>query len=241
MACDKAMVMAGIENWINNIKDYRVEALVTLDQQRMHSTITGKVPDRLRIRLVPGFQKEVEWMTIFDGKHQWVEVKAARNIEVFKVKLPGLVDKQRPFDTTFYMMGSGLMNGEGFPETIRSFIRTYDLSVTCLKDRTLLTGTINANKFKEYASKRKTRLDETVVNRFMKQFRFITIEFDPVDFHVTMYQLGSDNKDPQKQNMYKVKINNLIVNQGLPKTTFKYLVPKDVEPLDITEDIKSRL
>lgn len=240
MACDGAMVMAGIDHWIDEIKDYRIEALVTLDQQRMHSTITGRIPDRLRIHLVPVLKKNVEWITIFDGSYQWVESRTADKVDVFKIKLSGLVDKKRPFDTSFYMMGSGLMNGEDFPETIRIFIRTYDLSVTCLDDRNLLTGKINTNKFKQYASKRQTPIDEKVVNRFIEQFRFIIIEFDPKNFNVMGYQLDSNHEGPKKQSMYKVKFNNLIINQGVANTTFEYSVPADVQPVDITEDIKSR-
>ena len=111
-----------------------------------------------------------------------MEVKTADKVNVFKIKLSGLIKKQRPFDTSFHMMGSDLMNGEDVPETLRIFIRTYNLSVTCLDDRILLSGRINANRFKGYASKRRTGTNEKFNNRFIEQFKFIVIEFNPEIF-----------------------------------------------------------
>jgi len=54
------------------------------------------------------------------------------------------------------------------------------------------------------------------------------------------YQLGSNSEESEEQNMYKVKINNLIINQGVDGTAFEYSIPTDVQAVDITEEIKSR-
>ena len=241
-SCEEKAVKVKLDDWLVGIRDYRIKAIVEIEGQRLHSTIVGRVPDRLSIRLVPESKEKLVWTTIFDGNYQWVELRSDSNVDVFKIQLKPLIDKQRPFDTSYYIMGSGLMNGEDFPTSIRSLLSTYDLSVSCSQSVITLAGPVNKEKFKSYAKSRRTPQSDKVIERFFKQFGYLVLALDARSHQVTGYRLGvkegATNEISDKTSQFKVEFTEIRINQGGDPGKFEYVPPAGIVPTDITEQIR---
>ena len=241
-SCEEKAVEVKLGDWLNGIRDYRIKAIVEIEDQRLHSTIVGRVPDRLSIRLVPDSKENRVWTTVFDGDYQWVELRSDSNVDVFKIQLKPLIDKLRPFDTSYYIMGSGLMNGEDFPTSIRSLLSTYDLSASCSENAITLAGPVNKEKFKSYAKSRRTPQTDKVIERFFKQFGYLVLTLDARSHQVTGYRLGvkegATNEISDKTSLFKVEFTEIRINQGDNPGMFEYVPPTGIVPADITEQIR---
>jgi len=241
-SCEEKAVEVKLGDWLNGIRDYRIKALVEIEDQRLHSTIVGRVPDRLSIRLVPESKEKLVWTTIFDGNYQWVELRSDSNVDVFKIQLKPITDKQRPFDTSYYIMGSGLMNGEDFPTSIRSLLSTYDLSTSCSESAITLAGPVNKEKFKSYAKSRRTPQSDKVIERFFKQFGYLVLTLDARSHQVISYRLGvkegASNEISDKTSLFKVEFTEIRINKSGDPGMFEYVPPTGIVPTDLTEQIR---
>lgn len=244
--CDEETVKANLSDWIVGIRDYQIKAIIEIEGQRFHSAIDGRVPDRLSIRLVPESKERKDvWITEFDAHFQWVELRSGSNVDVFKIQLKPIIDKQRPFDTSYYIMGSGLMNGEDFPMSMQSLLSTYDLSARCTQSSIALAGPVNEEQFRGYAKTRRTPQADEAIEKFIKQFGFLVLTLDAGSHQVTGYQLGkkenASNLITDKTMMFNVEFTEITINQGGDTDRFEYEPPAGTVPTDITEQIKLNL
>lgn len=170
-ACEKRKILAEIRHRLLGVEDYKIKALVSLEGVEVVSRITGKMPDRLRIRLeIPHPTGLTIVSAVFDGTNQWVETKKSSSTQVIKIYLAELTTPERPFDTSYYIMGTGLLNGEGYPETIATLLSVYDLKAACSDNVITLSGPINIEKFKEYAAKRRSMGYSNPVSKSLPRF-----------------------------------------------------------------------
>jgi len=235
--CETAKVHDEVRRWLTQIRDYEVRARISLEGQDVGSRITGKLPDRLRMRLemvLPAGR--LIQTVVFDGEYQWVESKHPSSTQVFKIALAGLTTPERPFDTAYYLMGTGLLNGEGFPETIADLLSVYDLKASCVDDFVALSGPIDVHAFAEYAIKRRSGGQKASVERFAKEFGHLRIELEPDGYVVSRYAMGPS----EGELLFTVDFQEIRTNQGVAAEAFEYRPPAGVEPEDITEAVKNQ-
>lgn len=151
-----------------------------------------------------------------------------------KIQLAKLTSPQRPFDSSYNVMGTGLLNGEGYPNTILALLSTYNLQAQCTKESINLSGRINIDAFKEYAKKVKYLASKSDnVERFARLFGFINLNFDTNNYTVRDYSFGADSNTVK----FHVRFSNFQINQGLEATVFRYSPPSGVTVTDITNDL----
>ena len=237
-ACESRKIEAEIRHRLLGVKDYQIDALVSLEGVEVVSRITGKMPDRLTIRLeMPHASGLITETAVFDGTYQWVETKTPSSTQVLKVDLAELTGPERPFDSSYYMMGTGLLNGESYPETITTLLSVYDLEVSCSANIIELSGTIDIEKFRQYASKRRSFGSQPAnIEKFAKVFGYLNMEFDAVEIVIRRYALGS----AQNKENFVAEFRDIKTNQGIGNEAFAYSPPPGVVPVDITEDLKKQ-
>jgi outer membrane lipoprotein-sorting protein len=235
--CEMSKVRAEANQWLSQIRDYEIRARVSLDGKKVDSRIIGKVPDRLQMQLemiVPSGR--LSQTVVFDGEYQWVESRNPLSTQVLKIALAELTTTDRPFDTSYYLMGTGLLNGEGFPETIMVLLSVYDLKASCDDDSVVLSGPINVQAFTEYAAGRRSRGQPTSVDRFAKEFGYLRIEFEREGYVVSGYTMAPS----EGKSLFTVHFQQIQTNQGITVEAFDYTPPAGVEAEDITEAVKSQ-
>ena len=237
-ACEKRKILAEIRHRLLGVEDYKIEAVVSLEGVAVVSRITGKMPDRLRIRLeMPHPTGLTIVSAVFDGTNQWVETKKSSSTQVIKIDLAELTTPERPFDTSYYIMGTGLLNGEGYPETIATLLSVYDLKAACSDNVITLSGPINIEKFKEYAARRRSMgSQQSSIEKFAKVFGYLDLEFDTADLVIQKYTLGSAHGKAS----FIVQFKDVQTNQGVGNDVFTYSLPSGAVPVDITEDLKDK-
>jgi len=221
-------------------------------ETRARTRVAGQVPDRLRIESdiemdvpnAPGGQK-MKMLMIFDGKHQWSEARLGQGgrslpTQVNRIVLSGLTTTERPFDTGFHLMGSGLFAGEDLPGTVRTLLRLYDLkSVRTEKvDGVLcdvLEGTLNEVAFAAHL--RKSRQDPTnlAAQGMKNSMRFARLYFARSDHFIRKYESGT-----KRDNLVTfASLSKVRLNPRLPADTFSYTPPPGVTVQDVTEQLKT--
>jgi hypothetical protein len=153
-----------------------------------------------------------------------------------KIALAGLTTAERPFDTSYYLMGTGLLNGEGFPETIADLLSIYDVTASCADDSVALSGPIDVQAFAEYAGKRRSRGQQASIGRFVKEFGHLRIDLQPDSYVISGYAMGPSEGEPS----FMVDFKEIRTNQGVAAEVFEYRPPAGVEPEDITEAVKGQ-
>lgn len=236
--CNHNEIKNNIISHLEDIHDYKLNAEVSFNGSVIQTIIKGKRPNQLYIhlRMMPP-SKPMTVTTIYDGIHQWIELKNSVATTVMKVQLAKLTSPERPFDSSYNIMGTGLMNGEGYPESITIFLNTFDLQAQCSDDEIILSGPINIDSFKKYAAKIKLTSNRPLnVDKFAKLFGFITMKFRSKDYTIQSYSFRSDNKTIK----FDVKFSNTELNKGIDKKSFQYQIPQGVVATDITNDLLSK-
>lgn len=148
--CNTKNITNQIKRNIKSIPDYRFLSHVSLGDVNVDAQISGKPPNLMRIRLsISQDNTSLITTTVFDGHYQWTETKYPNKTEVTKIKLSKIVSQNRPFDTSYYVMGSGLLNGEDYPATILTLLSIYDLHATCTTTSIRLAGKLNTSNFQK--------------------------------------------------------------------------------------------
>jgi outer membrane lipoprotein-sorting protein len=233
--CSTPGLLAKIKSNITEIKDYQLQSRVFLDGDLVRSNIVGKLPNNMRISMtINQGDATIKQSTTFDGSFQWLETKSPNAIEVSKIKLKDVVSPERPFDTSFYMMGSGLLNGEDYPTSVSILISVYDVVASCSKSHIKLSGPLNVDKFTRYVNTKKpTGPSSARVKQFAELFPKVNILFDINTLELKEYTLGT-KKNPQ---YFKANFYNAMFNRGLEKDAFAYTPPPGVSATDITKDL----
>ncbi|MCF6255920.1 MAG: hypothetical protein L3K25_06410 [Gammaproteobacteria bacterium] len=234
-ACNVEKIKSNILSHLESIRDYQFVTEVLFDGTFANSQVKGKRPNQLYIQLsIQPPSKPLIITTIYDGVYQWVESKSSSMTHVMKIQLAKLTSPQRPFDSSYNVMGTGLLNGEGYPDTISVLLTTYNLQAQCANETISLSGHINIDAFKKYAKTVKFLTSKPgSVERFARLFGFITLNFDSNDYTVRDYSFGADSNTVK----FHVKFSSFQINQGLDDTVFRYSPPSGVVVTDITNDL----
>lgn len=223
----------------NDIQSYQLDATVKMDGHAIFSEISGQPPDRLKVvQHVKQAPEPMQTTVVFDGKHQWVESKTSRKTQLLKIRSSELVSKKRPFDTGFYLMGTGLINGEDFPSTIKTLLSIYNLSSNCISGNVVLSGSLDPIKFNEYASKRRFRKTFPLfIEKFKKRFGFVKITFSNPDYNIQGYSMGSSNSNET----ITVSFRNIAFNLAGIEAILDFQAPDGIQAVDITNNIRQAL
>lgn len=239
---DLAVIKKNILNSLNSVDTYQLNATVAMDGKVFPSQIAGKLPNRLRItQKIHHNSEELDTTVVFDGRHQWVESKLSKKIlQVIKIRLSEVVDSTRPFDTGYYLQGTGIFSGEDFPSTVKILLSIYKLTITCTSDKIVLSGHLNEKKFEDYASKRKfAKLNKVrgFRDQFKKNFKYASLLFSRNDYLLRGYLLGSSDKNEK----VTVIIKDVKTNIDCLEDEFEYQIPNGIVPNDITDELKRAL
>jgi outer membrane lipoprotein-sorting protein len=234
-ACSTVDIIEKINQALSGIKDYQFRSSVTIDGNQVISNIKGMPPNLMRIDMSIEQGSFVTHMTnIFDGTYQWVEIRYPSAVEVSKVELERVTIKDRPFDSSYYLMGSGLLNGEDYPSTVSTLISIYDLSAKCGQDEIELSGPLSIKKFIQYAGTKNSGASvEGRVKKYSDNFGVSHLFFNSKTFALNKYTLGTE-KNPD---FFSAKYENFRFNKGLEANTFTYFPPEGVQPVNITNDL----
>ena len=234
-ACDVKKVKSNILSHLESVRDYQFTTEVLFDGTFANSQVKGKRPNQLYIQLsIQPPSKPLIITTVYDGIHQWVESKNSSMTHVMKIQLAKLTSPQRPFDSSYNVMGTGLLNGEGYPDTISVLLATYNLQAQCTNESINLSGRINVDAFKKYAKTVKfLAFKSDNVERFARLFGFINLNFDSNHYTVRDYSFGADSNTVK----FHVKFSSFQINQGLDDMVFRYSPPSGVTVIDITNDL----
>lgn len=237
--CEIRDITNRIQNKISTIEDYQFNSTVALDGNKVSSKIKGKSPNLMRIEMnIPNNNTTISISSIFDGNYQWVETKYPDGIDVSKIKLDRLTGKERPFDTSYYIMGTGLVNGESYQASVLTLISVYNLSPTCHPESIELSGPLNVDKFSEYLkSKRFIKPIEYTLNKYQDNFSSSHFVFDNKTMALTYYSLGSIDKP----NNFSVHFSDIELNQGLKLDDFTFIPPPGTSVTDITDALLNNL
>ena len=220
-------------------RSYQLKASVKIDDVVVFTKILGITPDRLRIEQSFGTGNDQLQITeVFDGRVQWIESRKSGKIQVLKINTDELVENDRPFDTGYYLMGTGLINGEDFPSTIKILLSVYALSVKCHHNKIVLTGYLDQTNLDKYANSRKFKMaNKPFVEEYKKRFRFAEIVIGYPDYRILRYSLGPSNNTVTITTTFDDIRTNLNNIEGV----FRYKPPNGVQPDDITDEIKRAL
>lgn len=237
-ACNADAVIQDIRQKLSEIKSYKLKTQVSVNNKSVKAEITGKQPDRLKITMQGNGRSGTQISkAVFDGSHQWVQNGEKAQAQVLKINLQETTTAERPFDTGYYMMGTGLLNGEDFPSTIDHLISLYQLDAECSNSGVQLTGSLKPERFQSYTKKRNSPQSRTKnVERFKKQFGYLTLSVSSEGHMVHGYSLGPSSTDQ----LLKVDFHDIAVNPELESGTFDYTPPAGAEAADITTSVLDR-
>lgn len=241
--CDTSKAIEAIHNSLIKINDYQMEALVSFGEKKITSSIQGKRPNLLKISMkIPEEQSSLSLLTIFDGSFQWIAQEFQKTTKVSRIKLDSIVSKDRPFDTSYYLMGSGLVNGEDYLGTINTLLQVYRLTAKCENGTIELAGPLKVSAFKEYMkSKKSSGSIESTVKQFSESFNYAKLIFDDRQLILSAYLLGNKNTKNDEIDDFSVEFRKMRFNQELSSSLFVFKAPKDVSVVDITADIIKHL
>lgn len=163
-------------------------------------------------------------------------VKKPNGSQIIKINLHKLTKPDRPFDTSFYLMGAGLINGEGFPSSLNTILDVYDFDQCKKNSEIILFGSINKNKLTDYISKSLyAKIKLKSVDQFINTFGQVKLTVDAKTSELKKYRFGSKGKTP----VTYIVLKN-VINQSLNPSEFTYNPPDNVEVEDITQNLLER-
>jgi len=237
--CNTSKVLDKIRANVNSIRDYQLVSHVNLNGNKVTSNISGKLPNLMRINMqISQNQSTIDITTTFNGTYQWNVTKYTNAIEISKIELKNTTNIDHPFDTSFYVMGSGLVNGEDYPTSVKTLLDVYTLTASCNQSNIELSGTVNTKNFKSYmGSKKNTTQLDARVKQYTASFPKIRMIFDSHSLALKEYDLGT-SKQPTS---FVTKLENLSINKGLKSQFFTFTPPKNQKVVDITKEVLSQI
>lgn len=219
---------------IGAVQDYSLKATVETPGGGSIAHISGKEPNFLKVEMAVDGQFGSRFLMVFDGEHQWLEMRAGDEVEVHKLRLRSVAQQNRPFDTSYYLNGSGLLSGEDFPRTITMLLLLYDLTLRCANGGLRLVGPVSEERLLAYAvAKNSTRTEESAA-RFIARFGWLELEVDPVAVLPSGYVLRSAQDADSEMT---VNFMDMELNTGLSADLFSYSPPPGVAAVDVTDAI----
>lgn len=237
-ACNADAIIQDLHKTLSELTTYKLKTTVKLQGSSAKAEIVGRQPNRLKISMsIDSRSGPRRSKTIFDGEHQWVQQGENSDAQVLKIDLQKTTNAQRPFDTGYYMMGSGLLNGEGFPSTIQKLTSFYNLDAKCNDSEIQLEGPLIPEEFQRFAEKRNSPQSDTrYLERFKKQFSYLQISLNRSDYRVNRYSTGPSSEE----DIINVNFPEVELNPTLKSNVFNYTAPEGTEPKDITDLVLNR-
>jgi len=227
--CDSKKIIHSLISHYSSIEDYSLRFSTTIGGESIDSIILGKTPGYLMVEM---FFKSSSAKVVFDKKYQWIESKTGETTNISKIDLIKVTIRSRPFDTSYNLTGSGLINGEDFPQTVLTLLQIYDLKAHCTDGKIHLFGNINTQKYSDYlAQPRIKKIDPRYSSRFIKEFGIAGLVFGASDMRLIKYHLGNHLLVEK----FVAKISYLEVNKGIADEAFVYT--PHLEPVDITQEV----
>lgn len=236
---DISAVKKALTSRTDEINSYSIDAFVSIDGKVVTSKIYGKRPDKLCIiQKIPKGSDELVNKVVYDNQYQWVETKISKTIvQISKIELSKIVDNERPFDTGYYIMGTGLFSGEDLPSTVKALLSIYDLTAKCSKNRIVLSGHLNTDSFLKYIMNRKfagMKKKYGYIERFKKSFKYARLVFELPYNHLREYSLGPTDK----KETIKIVFKKICLNPEGLADKISYKPPNGMEVTDITEPLR---
>jgi len=235
--CNALLIKESIINKLAGISHYKIDIAVKFDDLNVESNIVGKTSEKMKIQqTIKAPQYTLNYSTVFDGEFQWVESSRESYVQVVKLEVLSLTEKDRPFDTGYYLMGTGLLNGEDYVSTLANLLSVYDLEAVCASGVITLMGEINREKFTHYALNVKTKKSSAeFINKYINEFGYASIEIDKEKLTVNSYKLGPGSN----QLLFEALFSNTDINADVDDGMFLYTPPSGIKVLDITNDVKN--
>lgn len=228
-SCDLSSITEKIEQKLDTIQYYQVKITSKLNkQQPAVMMMFGKRPDLLKVEMQISDTDKL--IIVFDNKYQWIQ----EGNSIYRIDLNKLTRvPERPFDTPYSLAG-GLLSGEDYVGTIKTFLKIYDYHASCSGNSVTLRGNLNLAHFTQYT---KTRNINVPIDQFVTQFAATlgksTIKLNSKDYLVKTYTLeGKDKSATFKVLFDDYKFDPLTDNQ------LSFNLPKGAKPIDITPGVK---
>lgn len=236
-ACAEGVQVALAEQ-MQKIKTYSLKTKVNTPHGIATAYIEGSAPNLLKITMTEGTQPHTYFTTVFDGDFQWLETRTEEEVSVLKVALQEVTSKERPFDTSLTLHGSGLLSGESFPSTITTLLTIYELEEKCTDSTISLSGRIATDRFLQYASSHLQHSQAAEISeRFIKRFGSIEIIIDSETRLPTFLRMGPSIEDKEQ---LQVNFLDLQIDADLAEEAFEYKLPPNITPVDMTQEILAR-
>jgi len=233
-ACNTNLIIKNITSKLSTISDYKLNIAVKFGSNNITSKIIGKTPNKLKITQKIHTTPPHNYIAVFDGKYQWVESKQNNHTQIVKLNISELTKKNRPYDTGYYLMGTGLLNGEDYIGTLTTLLNTYDFTSICNNNIIILSGIINTNKFKYYALNIKSKTQNIKnIKKYIEKFNKINIVTKKGNVGIYGYKFLSDNNNI----LFEAVFNNIRLNSKISNSEFLYIPPKGVNVIDITKQL----
>ena len=237
--CDVNSIIPAVLRKLEAIGDCQSDVILKFNGLDITSRVVGKKPANLRIQQsIQTPENNVDYLVVFDGTTQWIETRTKGSVQAMKLKIAAFTHKDRPFDTGYYLNGTGLLTGEDYIGTIVNLLNFYNLKSGCNKNYATLSGMIIDEKFSNYAVNIKTRRSEPdSVRRYIDEFGYLEIIVDTENWVVNSYKLGQDKDNIRIQ----VRFKNTQFDKLRNNKIFRYEPPQGIQVLDITDDIINEL
>lgn len=235
--CDAASLEASIRKQLDDIRSYKLVAQISANKFKAVSDIQGRLPSRLRIEMkMTEPAGRDRWIHIYDGKHQWAEHHTEGGLMVYRIRLKLVASPERPFDSGYFLMGSGLLTGEDYPSTLRTLLTIYQMTGQCTPTGAMLHGVLDHEKLHHYINSKKHVQDPVrMAKRFAMEFPLATLRLKADPLIVKGYELGS-----QDRTNLSVTFDKVLLNAVIPPSRFDYTERSEVEVMDITDQIRDQ-
>lgn len=229
-SCDFQPIAKKIEQRLDAIEYYQVNVKSTLNnQQSAEMMMYGKRPDLLKA--VMKLSDTDKLTIVFDKQYQWIE-EGNSVYQIDLSKLPRVAE--RPFDTPYSLAG-GLLSGEDYVGTVKTFLNVYDFKVSCKGDIITLAGNLNIDRFTDYT---KSRHITVPVDKFVEQFAAtlgkVSLKVAKDSYLVKSYVLeGKDKSAKFMVTFTDYKFDPLTSEQ------LSFKLPEGVKAIDITPGMRA--
>ena len=182
------------------------------------------------------------FVVVFDGTWQWVQTTREEATSVLKVRIREVSPdpSTQPFNTGFFVTGSGLVAGEDLPGTVVSLVKMYDMrqlpadDERVEKDQFVFVGKLRNSEFERYLERTQQTIPPGAEGVGMEMRSWGIFRFSKKNLRLLSFQLG----ESAERITCITRIRYRKVNHELPKDAFEYAPPDGVEVQDVTAQVR---
>ncbi len=234
--CDAKKIRSALLSRIDKIKNYKTDITVTVDQVISETHVMGISGKTLLINQeIKAPKYSIVNNVVFDGSTQWVESSRASAKQVLKLTISELTSSMRPFDTGYYITGTGLLSGEDYVGTLKTLLNIFSLKINCSQSAINISGQVDKSAYTNYVKNIKTKKSsDKFIQQFITQFGYLKAQFSRKEMKLEKYSLGSSLNDTNFSAVFR----NTEYNVNGKEMSIKYQLPKNTQAIDITSQIK---